>query len=222
MARLELQTAFSERSVVKELGARWDLQRKVWYIPEGVDYKPFMAWLPHEDNFNVRASSYHILQTEIACWSCEGITEIFGILLPEGHRVEEQDEDEDESYWKRVEESSVINFAGLLSSSVAERIRQVSNTYNMDYSGVAKTTYWMNHCFHCKSKLGDFNIYREPGGGFYPLDEQSAGGIYSVKIPEPFAALAQVTYGDHVDFITSCSNESSFGEVFGDLAAKKI
>lgn len=32
----------------KALGARWDMARKSWYVPDGVDLAKFSEWLPGE------------------------------------------------------------------------------------------------------------------------------------------------------------------------------
>lgn len=41
-----LEVPFSQKDAVKSLGGRWDPLSKKWYIPEGLDSKPFAPWLP--------------------------------------------------------------------------------------------------------------------------------------------------------------------------------
>lgn len=41
-----LTVPYRDKDQVKALGARWDGDNKVWYIPEGMDLAPFSAWLP--------------------------------------------------------------------------------------------------------------------------------------------------------------------------------
>ena len=48
MPETYLQTAYKDRERVKGLGARWDPERKQWYVPEGRDLAPFATWLPAE------------------------------------------------------------------------------------------------------------------------------------------------------------------------------
>src|SRR3546814_2300404 len=43
--RVDLHVSFAEKDQVRELGGRWDKNRKVWYVPEGVDASPFSQWL---------------------------------------------------------------------------------------------------------------------------------------------------------------------------------
>ena len=46
MSETYLTTAFKDRAEVKALGARWDPERRQWYVPSGRDLAPFEAWLP--------------------------------------------------------------------------------------------------------------------------------------------------------------------------------
>jgi exodeoxyribonuclease VII large subunit len=41
-----LTTSFAERARVKALGARWDAERRQWFVPAGLSLEPFRAWLP--------------------------------------------------------------------------------------------------------------------------------------------------------------------------------
>ena len=44
--RINLTTPFAEKDQVKALGARWDSQRKLWYITDVEDLTPFARWIP--------------------------------------------------------------------------------------------------------------------------------------------------------------------------------
>ena len=39
-----LNCPYSEKDLCKTLGAKWDKERKKWYVPEGVDRKKFKRW----------------------------------------------------------------------------------------------------------------------------------------------------------------------------------
>lgn len=41
-----LQVPFDDRHRVKDLGARWDLARGAWFVPDGIDLTPFLEWVP--------------------------------------------------------------------------------------------------------------------------------------------------------------------------------
>ncbi len=48
MPNTYLQTAYSDREQVKRLGARWDPDRRQWFVPDGRDLASFGSWLPAE------------------------------------------------------------------------------------------------------------------------------------------------------------------------------
>ena len=43
-----LRCPFQDRSRVKQLGASWDANTSVWFVPTDVDLLLFVEWLPHE------------------------------------------------------------------------------------------------------------------------------------------------------------------------------
>lgn len=45
-----LTTTYRDRERVKSLGARWDAERKRWFVPAGVSLGAFSAWLPSTES----------------------------------------------------------------------------------------------------------------------------------------------------------------------------
>lgn len=39
-----LKVPFAEKDEAKSLGARWNAERKSWYVPDGKDTEPFSRW----------------------------------------------------------------------------------------------------------------------------------------------------------------------------------
>lgn len=44
-ARFYLKSSYSDKDLLKSMGAKYDGIRKAWYVPAGVDKKPFEPWL---------------------------------------------------------------------------------------------------------------------------------------------------------------------------------
>ena len=42
---INLKVPFNEKDQAKSLGARWNAEAKLWYVPQGVDTAPFEKWL---------------------------------------------------------------------------------------------------------------------------------------------------------------------------------
>jgi hypothetical protein len=46
-------------------------------------------------------------------------------------------------------------------------------------------------------KQGDFELFCEPSGAFFPMSERAASHIRLHAFPEPFGACADTSYGDY-------------------------
>ena len=44
--RINLKVPFAQKDAAKELGARWDAARKIWYVVDPVAREVFADWMP--------------------------------------------------------------------------------------------------------------------------------------------------------------------------------
>ena len=208
MPRIDLQVPFAEKEDAKRLGARWDAEKKVWYIPDGVDCAPLKKFLPHEPTINIRSSNYYIAESSEACWKCNETTRVYGILLPAGHETLEPIDEADAGFgsddqfeeadfqvwldsaesrrWVKSDEPTIIHYVSHIASNVIAHIHRLTQNYRVDFSKTTQSSYWMNHCEHCGMKQGDFAMYCEPQGAFFPLSEQDASRIVLHRVAEFF------------------------------------
>ena len=47
---INLKVPFNEKDQAKALGARWNAEAKLWYVPQGVDAAPFEKWVTSTTN----------------------------------------------------------------------------------------------------------------------------------------------------------------------------
>ena len=47
---INLKVPFNEKDQAKSLGARWNAEAKLWYVPQGVEAAPFEKWLSDAPN----------------------------------------------------------------------------------------------------------------------------------------------------------------------------
>ena len=47
---MNLKVPFNEKDQAKSLGARWNAEAKLWYVPQGVDAAPFEKWFTSTQN----------------------------------------------------------------------------------------------------------------------------------------------------------------------------
>ncbi|MDN2677946.1 DUF5710 domain-containing protein [Janthinobacterium sp. SUN033] len=194
MARINLNVPFSEKDEAKQLGARWDATLKVWFVPDGVDSSAFGRWLPTVPDVNIRSQRYGIAQTETVCWKCDELTRVYGFVLPPGHQTVEQDEDGVDE-WYEHDSSAMALYVTDLPPTVIARLKPITRHYYVDFSKTTNSSYWMNHCENCGMKQGDFAIYCEPGGAFFPMDEYATSKISLQSVHEPFCCNGDAAYG---------------------------
>lgn len=198
MPRIDLNVPFSEKDDAKRLGARWDANKKVWFISDGADLSAFRRWLPQGPDVGIRAESYFIAKSGKHCWKCGDVTRVFGVGVPAGYETLELDDEEDgASYWRVSDQPSFVHYVTDLLPGVAARVKALSHYYRIDFSKTTQSSYWMNHCEHCGMKQGDFEMYCEPSGAFFPMNRREASLIVLDVIAEPFGCNGDTSYGDH-------------------------
>ena len=55
-SNMNLKVSFNEKDQAKSLGARWNAEAKLWYVPQGVDAAPFEKWLSSTPNITPNTS----------------------------------------------------------------------------------------------------------------------------------------------------------------------
>ena len=49
-SNINLKVPFNEKDQAKSIGARWNAEAKLWYVPQGVDAAPFEKWVSSAPN----------------------------------------------------------------------------------------------------------------------------------------------------------------------------
>lgn len=187
MPGVDLQVPFGEKDSARGLGARWDPQRKLWYVPDRLDIAPFRKWLPEPFQPNVRAPDYKVATGRRCCWHCQQLTRVFAIVLPAQHEVLIIAEEPSNDCWQAGEGLALLSYIERLLEPVAVYMSRLAARYRVDYSHTTGTFYWMNHCEHCQARLGDFETLLEFEAPFHALGTNS-NAFNLQEIAEPFAA----------------------------------
>jgi len=145
--RVWLEVPFVDNAQVKALGARWDPDRRAWWIASDRWRNGLIPWLPRPP---VPA---HVLATTIDCWRCGQPTRaIVGVLIaPELHP--------DEDPW------GFVSFADVAPALTALNGAWCSThgvgTIKERYSRTQERRYVSNGCASCDALLGEFFIDEE-------------------------------------------------------------
>jgi uncharacterized protein DUF5710 len=184
MPRIDLRVPITEKDAAQRLGARWDSQNRIWYVPEGVDTEPLRKWAPVPESPNIRAECWFLARSARQCWRCHASSSVFGIVLPEECEVLIVEEDPEDDYWEEGAGLTTLSYVRYVAPSVANRLQDMAPLYRIDYSQTIHSFYWMNHCEHCGTKLGDHDTFQECGIAFGPGGKM----IQLLKLSEPFSA----------------------------------
>ncbi len=204
MPRVDLTVPFAERDAVRLLGARWDHDARVWFVPASSDPSPFARWLPRIAQPNIRASGYWIARSSRGCWQCHRTSAVFGFALPRTYQTLWLGERRWEQVWEDGEEPTFVCYLEYVLPDAIERIRRHSIHYRFGYRRRTQSFYWVNFCEHCGAKLGDYDTFCEPGQAFVPLTREDATRVELVAVDARFLATAGgwSLGGDLFDYMT--------------------
>ncbi|MHA1211318.1 MAG: hypothetical protein ACTSSH_02545 [Candidatus Heimdallarchaeota archaeon] len=87
------------------------------------------------------------------CFKCKKLTSIVVLLRVPSDLV-------DANFWDIVSNSEVF-LQELTDKTIGQKISIFLPNFFFDYSFTADLNYFMNHCSHCKAKLGDHYIYHD-------------------------------------------------------------
>ena len=188
MARIHLTVPFADKDEAKRLGARWDPQERVWFVPDGIASARFSQWMPAWD---VRSNRYWVVSGETYCWKCDQPTEVYALAVPPGHEtLSDDDGDGDDEEWVRQDALQFLMYVSDMDNGVLAELQQRCPGWTRDYSKTTESHYWMNHCQHCRMKQGDFPLHSEPGGAFFPTDEAELKRLTFHRVHRPLHACA--------------------------------
>jgi len=209
MTLIDLNVPYAEKDEAKSLGAKWNPNKKIWYVPVEADPRPFARWLPSisDDDLDVRANHYYIGKTNKTCWKCKKKTPIFGFFLDQGHELlveyDCSDSERVVCFWEHIDGPATIGYINHLPDDIQNWIIKLTPNFYIDTSKTCQSEYWMNHCDKCGMKQGDFYIHGEPGpGGFFPVTVKEATKITLYRVDEPFE-LKSCGHGGPVHFFES-------------------
>jgi hypothetical protein len=205
-----LRVPYAEKDEAKKLGAKWDKQKKLWFIPEETDEKLFEKWIPKKVNsnnidFNILSKGFYIVKSEEECWKCHRLTDVFGIILPENHQTRESSYKDSEDLWQgwiKSKQKKLISSIHLLNKNALRAIKEISSNYYYDFSKFTFDYYYVNHCEHCDSIQEDFHLFSERGGAFFPFFAVEGEKMTLYWFQEYFAGFAGI-YSTEVRFFDS-------------------
>jgi hypothetical protein len=124
---------------------------------------------PDLDEFG---SPFYLLLGTQDCWKCGNSCRVAGLSSDEP-----AEESDDEQY-----EPFTLNNIQAMPDEFLAAIRRIQPSYEKRASKMAGISYFMNVC-PCGAFFGDHYLFAEPGGAFFPMDDDEAGEIEVYKLP---------------------------------------
>lgn len=167
---------------MEALGARWEPQLGSWVLDHfspWVDTTPVAQWMPSHVS-----SYFYLAQSMTSCWKCKKTIPVVAVLLP----PETLGWNQDDQTWSY---SNVPVWASQLSrvtKGTAKLLAAKAPNLRLAYAKMSNSTYYANHCPDCGALQGQYFLFQEPGGAFFPVSREQAQRISLKRISQPFVA----------------------------------
>ena len=158
-----LNVPFEENTLAQSLGARFHKAGGFWYIPPQLDDQPFWRWLPRDTAVRVQHSEFSVGGGEIRCHKCKQNTEVYALFLPSGFKYRHPGS---AIGWSTSKTGALFSSVTDLQLEVSQQVRKVATGYRPDTSLDKGLAYWMNHCNHCGTRIGDHYLHSKDEGPF--------------------------------------------------------
>lgn len=130
-----------------------------------------------------------LLRSSESCWRCHASQEVIALAF-RWRMDKSQDEDEQ----PEENEPLILQNIHTLPKPILDAVVARHAHFEKRTSKTAGTAYYMNTCC-CGAHFGDFYLFSEPGGAFFPMDETEASPITIEELPLTGTFELHCSYG---------------------------
>jgi hypothetical protein len=145
--------------------------------------------MTENNKLHVTAPIFLLRSTE-SCWRCHASQEV--IALAFRWRL---DKDQDEDGQPGENEPIILDNIHAMPTPLLDATVSRHPHFEKRTSKTAGTAYYMNTC-DCGAHFGDFYLFSEPGGAFFPTDETEASRITIEELPLTGTFELDCSYGE--------------------------
>ncbi len=127
----------------------------------------------HDDNVRISPPLY-IAHTVISCWRCGEDMPAVALIAP--HVITPQ-------FQEAEGEVCILLYIEALPETVLRFLRKRFPSFKFTHSRTTDSQYYANTCPKCGVISGDFYLYCEPDGPFFPMTEEVTKEITVEAIP---------------------------------------
>ena len=185
LRKLMLDVPYSEKDKAKALGARWNPNKKKWYVQNQSDYPKFQQWILNndEDECMILCDYFYVVIGTHTCFKCHDLTPVIGFGIENYFKFYQEglyDHDPEPEY--SSDEIHIASWIEPIDGKILEYLKDNFNYYK-DYSKTTKTEYYANHCKNCGIIQGNYYIFSEVDSPFFIDSSESAEALKLVRIP---------------------------------------
>ncbi len=125
-------------------------------------------------NLRLKAPIF-LLTSKEGCYRCGSAAPVVALSCSKFTDLDESDGEESEPI--------LVSNVSALPDGLLKLIQGFHPHYEKRRSRMADADYFMNICPHCGAHFGDFFLFSEPEGAFFPMDDAALAAITIRKLP---------------------------------------
>lgn len=157
---LLLNVPFSEKDIVKALGANWNPDFKKWFVTDKKNYYKFTKWFNSSDTDLIICNYLYIVESKQDCFRCQHPTTVVSLAADTYVLIGDNRSELFEG------EMHLIHDIFYLPYTLEQYLKEKYNYY-FGYSKTTHLNYYGNHCNNCGVLQGDYYLYSEPDSPFF-------------------------------------------------------
>lgn len=129
----------------------------------------------------------YLLTSTEPCYRCGRQAPVVAVACKSLVDAEEDSDDTDEPI--------LIDNITRMPDALLKLILGIHPHYQKRHSKMAGSEYFMNLCPHCHAHFGDFFLFSEPEGAFFPMTDEAAAAITIRRLPIDQTLEVEGSYG---------------------------
>lgn len=132
----------------------------------------------------------YLLFSQEACYRCGASVPVVAIACKKFVELGDADE-------SATDEGEPILISDIVEMppELLRAIHALHPHYEKRHSRMAGFDYYMNLCPHCNAHFGDFFLFSEPDGAFFPMEEAAFAAIKIRQLPMTASVDVEAGYG---------------------------
>lgn len=123
---------------------------------------------------------YFLLYGTERCWKCKMESPVMALA----------------AFSEEADSVGLVYFTRRMPKTLSRELQRRNGSYRLGESKTAGR-YYMNYCESCRAVLGDFFLFCQPGGAFYPDPSKGFAGLEIEPLPFNEAFDVDADFGTH-------------------------